>query len=122
MVTGKAPDPDVPCPFGESNKERQDTNMLNDLKAFVMRGNVLDLAAAVVISGAFGAIATSLVKDVVILPIGLLLGNAAFFLVVRAAAKRPPRGPQPRTVAAAVTSFPLSATRCGYCTSPLAVS
>ena len=52
--------------------------MLNDFKAFVMKGNVLDLAVAVVIGGAFGAIVTSLVNDVVMPPIGLLLGNVDF--------------------------------------------
>lgn len=52
--------------------------MLNDFKAFVMKGNVLDLAVAVIIGGAFGAIVTSLVNDVVMPPIGLLLGNVDF--------------------------------------------
>ncbi|MBS1855663.1 MAG: large conductance mechanosensitive channel protein MscL [Acidobacteria bacterium] len=52
--------------------------MLKDFKAFVMRGNVLDLAVAVIIGGAFGAIVTSLVNDVVMPPIGLLLGHMDF--------------------------------------------
>jgi large conductance mechanosensitive channel len=46
--------------------------MLKDFKAFVMRGNVLDLAVAVIIGAAFGAIVTSMVNDVVMPPIGLL--------------------------------------------------
>ena len=45
--------------------------MLKDFKAFVMRGNVLDLAVAVIIGVAFGAIVTSLVNDIVMPPIGL---------------------------------------------------
>jgi large conductance mechanosensitive channel len=52
--------------------------MLKDFKAFVMRGNVLDLAVAVIIGAAFGAIVTSLVNDVVMPPIGLVLGKVDF--------------------------------------------
>jgi large conductance mechanosensitive channel len=52
--------------------------MLNDFKAFVMRGNVVDLAVGVVIGGAFGAIVTSMVNDVVMPPIGMLLGQVDF--------------------------------------------
>ena len=52
--------------------------MLNDFKAFIMKGNVLDLAVAVIIGAAFGAIVTSLVNDVIMPPIGLLLGNVDF--------------------------------------------
>jgi large conductance mechanosensitive channel len=52
--------------------------MLADFKAFVMRGNVLDLAVAVIIGGAFGKIVTSFVNDVIMPPVGLLLGNVDF--------------------------------------------
>jgi len=52
--------------------------MLKDFKAFVMKGNVLDLAVAVIIGGAFGAIVTSMVNDIVMPPIGLLLGHVDF--------------------------------------------
>ena len=52
--------------------------MLKDFKAFVMRGNVLDLAVAVIIGAAFGAIVTSAVNDVIMPPVGLLLGNIDF--------------------------------------------
>src|SRR5688500_17749786 len=52
--------------------------MLNDFKAFIMRGNVLELAIAVVIGAAFGVVVKSLVDDVVMPPIGLLLGNVDF--------------------------------------------
>jgi large conductance mechanosensitive channel len=52
--------------------------MLKDFKAFVMRGNVLDLAVAVIIGVAFGAIVTSLVNDIVMPPIGLALGHVDF--------------------------------------------
>ena len=49
--------------------------MLKDFKAFIMRGNVLDLAVAVVIGGAFGAIVKSLVDDIIMPVVGLLLGG-----------------------------------------------
>jgi large conductance mechanosensitive channel len=52
--------------------------MLKDFKAFIMKGNVLDLAVAVIIGAAFGAIVTSLVNDVVMPPIGLALGKVDF--------------------------------------------
>ncbi len=52
--------------------------MWSDFKKFVARGNVLDLAVAVIIGGAFGAIVTSLVNDVVMPPIGLILGKVDF--------------------------------------------
>ena len=49
-----------------------------DFKAFVMRGNVVDLAVAVVIGGAFGRIVSSFVNDLLMPPLGLLLGNKDF--------------------------------------------
>ncbi len=52
--------------------------MWKDFKAFIMRGNVLDLAVAVVIGGAFGTIVKSLVDDIIMPPIGLLLGKIDF--------------------------------------------
>ena len=61
--------------------------MLEEFKKFVMRGNVLDLAVGVIIGGAFGAIVQSLVNDVLMPPIGLLLGRVDFsnlFVVLKA--------------------------------------
>lgn len=52
--------------------------MLNDFRAFINRGNVLDLAVAVVIGAAFGRIVTALVEGVMMPPIGLLLGRVDF--------------------------------------------
>jgi len=49
--------------------------MLKEFKEFVMRGNVLDLAIAVIIGAAFGAIVTSLVNDILMPPLGLALGK-----------------------------------------------
>lgn len=52
--------------------------MLKDFKAFVMRGNVLDLAVGFIMGAAFGTIVTSLVNDVIMPPIGLALGKVDF--------------------------------------------
>jgi large conductance mechanosensitive channel len=52
--------------------------MLKEFREFVMRGNVLDLAIAVIIGSAFGKIVTSFVNDVIMPPIGLLLGGVDF--------------------------------------------
>jgi large conductance mechanosensitive channel len=52
--------------------------MLKEFKAFVMRGNVIDLAVAVIIGAAFGKIISSLVSDVLMPPIGRVLGQVDF--------------------------------------------
>lgn len=52
--------------------------MIKEFKEFIMRGNVVDLAVGVIIGGAFGKIVTSLVNDVIMPPIGLLLGGINF--------------------------------------------
>jgi large conductance mechanosensitive channel len=52
--------------------------MLKEFKEFIARGNVVDLAVAVIIGGAFGAIVTSAVNDVIMPPIGLVLGKVDF--------------------------------------------
>lgn len=52
--------------------------MLKGFREFVMRGNVLDLAVAVVIGAAFTKVVNSLVEDVIMPPIGMLLGNVDF--------------------------------------------
>jgi large conductance mechanosensitive channel len=52
--------------------------MLKEFKAFAMRGNVVDLAVGIVIGAAFGTIVGSVVNDVLMPPIGLLLGNVDF--------------------------------------------
>jgi large conductance mechanosensitive channel len=52
--------------------------MLKEFKEFVMRGNVLDLAVGVIIGGAFGKIVSSLVQDVLMPPIGKILGDVDF--------------------------------------------
>lgn len=52
--------------------------MLKDFKEFAMRGNVVDMAVGIVIGGAFGTIVKSLVSDVIMPPIGLVLGGVDF--------------------------------------------
>ncbi len=52
--------------------------MWKEFKEFIMRGHVLDLAIGVIIGGAFGAIVSSLVNDIIMPPIGLLLGKVDF--------------------------------------------
>jgi large conductance mechanosensitive channel len=52
--------------------------MLKEFKEFAMRGNVVDMAVGIIIGAAFGTIVKSLVSDVIMPPIGLLLGNVDF--------------------------------------------
>jgi large conductance mechanosensitive channel len=64
--------------------------MGKEFRDFIMRGNVIDLAIALIIGAAFGAIITSLVADIIMPPIGLLLGRVDFanlFLVLKEGAK-----------------------------------
>ena len=52
--------------------------MLKEFREFAMRGNVVDMAVGIIVGAAFGQIVTSLVNDIVMPPIGLLLGNVDF--------------------------------------------
>jgi large conductance mechanosensitive channel len=74
--------------------------MLKDFKAFIMRGNVVDMAVGIIIGAAFGPIVSSLVKDVIMPPIGLALGKVDFanLLIVLHQGKTP--GPYPSLAAA----------------------
>jgi large conductance mechanosensitive channel len=61
--------------------------MLKDFRDFIMRGNVLDMAVGIIIGAAFGTIVTSIVKDIIMPPVGLVLGNVDFanlFAVLKA--------------------------------------
>ncbi|MGQ9598318.1 MAG: large conductance mechanosensitive channel protein MscL [Anaerolineae bacterium] len=142
--------------------------MFQEFKKFVMRGNVLDLAVAVIVGGAFGKIVNSLVKDILMPPIGLLLGKvdfsnlflnlsgphyaslaeaqqagaatinyglflntvieflfvaAAVFLLVRTFNRLqrpvPAAGPTTKECPYCLSTIPLKATRCAYCTAEL---
>jgi large conductance mechanosensitive channel len=75
--------------------------MLKDFKDFAMRGNVVDMAVGIVIGAAFGTIVKSFVDDVLMPPIGLLLGNVDFsnlFITLKDGAKA--AGPYASLVAA----------------------
>ncbi len=64
--------------------------MLKEFKEFAMRGNVVDMAIGIILGAAFGAIVKSFVNDILMPPIGLLLGNTDFsnlFLVLKEGAK-----------------------------------
>jgi large conductance mechanosensitive channel len=74
--------------------------MMNEFKEFAVKGNVMDMAIGIIVGAAFGTIVKSLVADVIMPPIGLLLGNVDFsnlFIVLKDAAQAGPYA----TVAAA---------------------
>ncbi len=65
--------------------------MFEEFKKFAMRGNVVDLAVGVIIGAAFGAIVSSLVKDIIMPPIGYAMGGvdfSNFFLTLKGPAAR----------------------------------
>ncbi len=67
--------------------------MLQEFKKFAMRGNVVDMAVGIIIGASFGSIVKSLVDDVIMPPIGLLLGNVDFsnlFIVLKEGATAQP--------------------------------
>jgi large conductance mechanosensitive channel len=66
--------------------------MIKEFKAFITRGSVVDMAIGIIIGVAFGAIINSLVKDVIMPPIGMLLGNVDFtnlYVILRHGATNP---------------------------------
>jgi len=67
--------------------------MLQEFKKFVSRGNVLDLAVGVIIGAAFGAIVKSFVDDILMPPIGLLLGGVDFTNIFVTLKRGTPAGP-----------------------------
>ena len=73
--------------------------ILKDFKEFILRGNVVDMAVGVIIGGAFGKIVSSLVNDVLMPPLGQVIGGVDFkdlFISLMARPTRawmPPRGP-----------------------------
>lgn len=60
------------------SREQRKKGFINGFKNFIMRGNVIDMAVGVIIGGAFGKIVTSLVNDIILPPIGVLLGGVEF--------------------------------------------
>ena len=67
--------------------------MLKEFKEFVLRGNVMDMAVGIIIGAAFGTIVTSLVNDVIMPPIGLLLGGLDFANLLIVLKAGSPAGP-----------------------------
>lgn len=70
----------------------QGVKMLKEFKEFAVKGNVVDMAVGIIVGGAFGTIAKSLVADVIMPPIGLALGGVDFadiFLLLKAGDKAP---------------------------------
>jgi large conductance mechanosensitive channel len=67
--------------------------MFADFKKFVMRGNAIDMAVGIIIGAAFAAIANSLVADLIMPPIGLLLGNVDFSNLFAVLKQGVPAGP-----------------------------
>ncbi len=66
--------------------ERKMKNIINEFKQFIMRGNVLDMAVGIIIGGAFTKIVNSMVADVMMPPLGLLMGKVNFsnwFIVIK---------------------------------------
>ena len=64
--------------------------MLKEFKEFAMKGNVMDMAVGIIIGAAFGTIVNSIVSDIIMPPIGLLLGNVDFanlFILLKEGAK-----------------------------------
>ena len=74
--------------------------MWNEFKTFAMRGNMLDLAVGFILGVAFGAVVASLVKDIVMPPIGLLLGHVDFTNLFATLTPGHTPGPYPTLAAA----------------------
>jgi large conductance mechanosensitive channel len=77
---------DIRRPWVVNVETGENMTMLKEFREFAMRGNVVDMAVGIIIGGAFGTIVQSLVKDVLMPPIGLLLGGVDFsniFLVLK---------------------------------------
>ena len=134
--------------------------LLTEFRDFAVRGNAVDMAVGIIVGGAFGKVVSSLVNDVVMPPIGMLLGRADFssfaiplrqaskdipavmigygkflntildflivalcvFLVIKQLNRLrqpPPAEPTTKTCPQCLSTIPLKAVRCAYCTSPV---
>jgi large conductance mechanosensitive channel len=82
--------------------------MFKEFKAFAMRGNVIDLAVGVIMGGAFGKIVTSLTNDILMPPLGLLLGQVNFSnLYINLSAKEYPSLDAAKAAGAATINYGL---------------
>jgi large conductance mechanosensitive channel len=80
-TTGRAKGKSLAClPAARNTSIPEEKNMqiLKEFKEFAMRGNVVDMAIGIIIGSAFGKIVSSLVQDVIMPPIGLIMGNVDF--------------------------------------------
>jgi large conductance mechanosensitive channel len=126
--------------------------MLKEFRDFAVKGNAVDMAVGIIIGGAFGKIVSSLVNDIIMLPIGRLLGQTNFaslaitlnneplirygaflstvldfvivafciFLVVKQMnrlTKGPPAEPTTKICPQCLSTIPIKAARCAFCTS-----
>jgi len=86
-------DREIPMPPPLAEREKEIRGFLREFREFTMRGNVVDMAVGIIIGAAFGKIVDSLVKDVIMPPIGVLLGKVDFsnlFFVLREGAAAGP--------------------------------
>src|SRR5512135_2633533 len=74
--------------------------MLKEFREFAMKGNMLDMAVGIIIGAAFGLIIASLVNDIIMPPIGLLLGNVDFANIFAVLKEGKVPGPYPSVAAA----------------------
>jgi len=100
--------------------------MFAEFQQFIRRGNVVDLAVAVVIGVAFGKIVTSFVDDILMPPIGLALGNVDFSnLFINLSGKDYPSVAAAKAAGATkdcpycLTPVPVKAVKCAHCTSEI---
>src|SRR5213083_2744560 len=101
---------------------------MSGFKQFILRGNVVDLAVAVVIGAAFGAVVQALVKDIITPIIGAIGGapdfSVVYYFVVlpvgalmeRMRPEIPPAAPATRECPECLSKVPLGARRCAFCT------
>src|SRR5258706_2836921 len=83
----------LPSSHRSSDLWPEENRMLKEFREFAVRGNVVDMAVGVIIGAAFGKIVDSLVKDIIMPPIGVVLGKVDFsnlFLVLREGANPGP--------------------------------
>ncbi|MBI4699108.1 MAG: large conductance mechanosensitive channel protein MscL [Nitrospirae bacterium] len=115
--------------------------MIKEFKEFAMRGSVIDMAVGIIIGAAYGSIVNSLVSNIIMPPIGLLLGNVDFanlFLVLKHGAKACPYAsladaqsagavtinyglfePVTQKCPYCLSTITIGATRCPHCTSEI---
>ena len=105
----------------------REVKTIQEFKAFIMKGNVLDLAVGIIIGVAFGTVVNSMVNDVIMPPIGVALGGVDFkdsFMLVKAVAKmrakeeaKKEAEPTEKECPHSLMQVPVKASKYGHCTS-----